>query len=413
MNYGGTSEPTDRPSDGWRTDTFVAVATVGANVLGYGFNLVMSHVLGPSGFGEFSALLGVALIASVPGTALQAFIARRIAQRGDPSGDGRLIGQASVLGLGVGLGALAAAPALRPFLHVGSWLPLIWLAVLLVPTTVAFGCQGVLQGRRRFHALGVLLVLVQAARLVAGCVAAVVHGGISVAFAVAAVLTLAVVAVAVSITARPDWRGPKAPMLTVLTRDAAAVLGVLLLTNLDLFLARHYLPHHEAGLYAGGNLVTKAAFWGPSFVATISYPLLTQPDRRAAALRRGATMLGALCGLGVGLAAIGSPLVSPLLGHAYRTIADQVWLFAAEGALLAVVLFGVYAGLAVHDRRLAVLVWIVTVVESVAVVLWWHHTITQILTTVVIGSLTLAVSALLLEGATWHRLVARRGRATS
>lgn len=396
------------PSGQWRTDTFVAVATVVANLLGYGFNLIMSHVLGPSGFGELGALLGVALVASVPGTAFQAFTARRIAQRDSPpSGDGRLLWQSVQLAVGVGLIMLVIAPALRAFLHIGSWASLVWLAALLVPSTVAFGCQGVLQGRHRFHALGVVLVIVQTARFASGCVTALLSGGVVMSLALTTVLTAAVVLVAVPATARLHWATLEHRTLTVLARDAGAVLGVLVLANLDLLLARHYLPHHEAGLYAGGNLITKAAFWGPSFIATVTYPRLTRAHRRAITLRRGALLLGGLGGLGIALAAACAPLVPVLLGQAYQEVASLAWLFAAQGALLAGVLFGVYAGLAVHDRRLAVLVWCVMVVETACIALWWHGTIVQILATMVSGSVVLVILAAVLEGPNLRRLADR------
>jgi O-antigen/teichoic acid export membrane protein len=396
------------PSGQWRTDTFVAVATVVANLLGYGFNLIMSRTLGPSGFGELGALLGVALVASVPGTAMQAFIARRIAQRDyPPDGDGRLLWQSIQLAVAVGVIALVSAPALRAFLHIGSWAALVWLAALLVPSTIAFGCQGVLQGRHRFHALGVVLVLVQAARFVAGCGTALLHGGVATSLALSAVLTGVVVLVAVPATAHPRWATLEQHTLAVLARDAGAVLGVLVLANLDLLLARHYLPHHEAGLYAGGNLITKAAFWGPSFIAIVTYPRLTSAHRRATTLRRGAGLLAGLGGLSIGFAAVCAPLVPLLLGPAYQDVVSLAWLFAAQGALLAGVLFGVYAGLAVHDRLFAVLVWCVTVVETVCIVLWWHGSIVQILATVVIGSLVLVSLAAALEGPNMRRLADR------
>jgi O-antigen/teichoic acid export membrane protein len=402
-----TQKPAATTAPGqWRTDTFVAVATVVANLLGYGFNLIMSHALGPSGFGELGALLGVALVASVPGTALQAFIARRIAQHNySPDGDGRLLWQSIQLAVAVGLIVLVCAPALRAFLHISSWAALVWLAALLVPSTVAFGCQGVLQGRHRFHALGVVLVLVQAARFLAGCGAAALHGGVATSLALATVLTGVVVLVAVPATAHLRWAPLEQRTLAVLARDAGAVLGVLVLANLDLLLARHYLPHHEAGLYAGGNLITKAAFWGPSFIATVTYPRLTSAHRRPAILRRGAVLLAGLGGLGIAFAAICAPLVPLMLGEAYQDVASLAWLFAAQGALLAGVLFGVYAGLAVHDRRLAVLVWCVLVAETMCIVLWWHNSIVQILVTMVAGSIVLVSLAAALEGANMRRLV--------
>jgi O-antigen/teichoic acid export membrane protein len=388
----------------WRQDAFVAAATVAAGLLGYGFSVVLSHALGPSGFGELSALLAVVIVASVPGIALQAGIARSIAARPERRDDLPLVAQSAVLAVLVSGAVLLAAPVIRDALGVQSWAALGWLAAFLVPTTLSFGCLGVLQGRRRFLALGWLLVLVQAAKLVGGVFAAVSGTGVAGALGGATVLTCVVVAGALVAVGPPRMRAIRAVRLRgVLARDAAAMLGVLLLSNLDLVLARHFLDGHGSGLYAAGNLVTKAAFWGPSFVSTVAYPRLARPEERRAALSRGAAILTTLGGATTLAAWLAAPLLPVALGSAYRPVEPDVWLFALQGVLLAAVLFTVYAGLAVNSRRLSALVWIVAAVETAAISLRWHESVQQVLAVALCGS------AALLLAAGWQHLDARRG----
>ena len=402
-----------RRPESWRQDVFVAAASITAGLLGYGFSLVLSHSLGPSGFGELSALLAVAILASVPGIALQAGVARGIASAPQRADDTRVLRQSLAVAAGVGGVLLIASPLLQMALGVRSWTDMVLLCAIMVPTTLSFGCLGILQGRRRFIALGALLVLVQAAKLAGGVLAALTRTGISGALLWTAVLTAAVAVTAVlaliprrHLALRLRTRGGfdgLAAFRGVLARDALAMLGVLLLSNLDLVLARHYLPSHQAGLYAAGNLVTKIAFWGPSFVSTVTYPRLARPDERAAALRRGAGVLGALGALTVAGALVFTPLLPVVVGNAYRAIEPLVWLFALQGAALAAVLLGVYAGLAVNDRRLAALVWVVAVGETLAVAVRWHDSVQQVLMVVFCGSLVL------LAAAGWqYRGVARR-----
>ena len=400
------------PSESWRQDVFVAAATFTAGVLGYGFSLVLSHALGPSGFGELSALLAVAIMASVPGVALQAGIARSIAASPQHRDDVASLRRSTFVAVAVGGLLLLATPLLGALLDVHSPAGLLWLAALMVPTTLAFGCFGVLQGRRRFIALGWLLVLVQAAKLVGGVFAAATGTGIDGALAGATVVTAVVVAVACADALPAPSRSHLTAGLRnilrprriirlhrvgreggVLARDAVAMLGVLLLSNLDLVLARHYLPSHEAGLYAAGNLVTKVAFWGPSFISTIAYPRLANADERRPALARAAGMLGALAIVTTVGALVAAPLMPAVVGQAYRPIVPLVWLFALQGAALAGVLLGVYAGLAVRDRRLATLVWLVAAAEAGAVALHWHGSIRQVLAIVLCGSATLLIAA--------------------
>lgn len=396
-------------SEPWRQDAFVAAASIAAGVCGYAFSLVLSHSLGPAGFGALSALLAVAILASVPGVALQAGIARGIAAAPDRESTGQILRRSAAVAGAVGGALLVLSPLVQLALGMHSWTNLLLLCLIMVPTTLSFGCLGILQGRRRFIALGVLLVLVQAAKLAGGVLAALTRTGIAGALAWTAVLT-GVVAGAATWALIPHRRTTMASRRAVRTgfrgvfaRDALAMLGVLLLTNLDLVLARHYLPSHEAGLYAAGNLVTKVAFWGPSFVSTVTYPRLANAAERAAALRRGAGLLGALAALTLVGAVVCTPLLPMVVGKAYRPVEPLVWLFALQGAALAAVLLGVYAGIAVSDRRLADLVWVVAAVETLAVALGWHRSIGQVLAVVFCGSLVLVVAA-------WWRLrgVARR-----
>jgi O-antigen/teichoic acid export membrane protein len=388
-----------RRPEPWRQDLFVAAASIGAGLLGYAFSLVLSRSLGPSGFGELSALLAVAILAGVPGVALQAGVARGIAAAPKRADDTRMLRQSVIVAAVVGGALLAVSPLLQVVLGVRSWTDMVLLCVIMVPTTLSFGCLGILQGRRRFIALGALLVLVQAAKLAGGVLAALSRTGISGALVWTAVLT-AVVAAAASVALVPRQRlalrlrgfSGFAALRGVFARDAFALLGV-----------RHYLPSHEAGLYAAGNLVTKVAFWGPSFVSTVAYPRLARPEERPAALRRGVSLLAALTGLTAIGALVFSPLLPVVVGAAYRSIEPMVWLFALQGAALAAVLLGVYAGLAVSDRRLANLVWVIAGAEVLAVALRWHDSIEQILTIVFCGSL------ILLAAAGWqYRGVARR-----
>lgn len=384
-----------------RSALLIAVATLVANLFAYAFNISVSRALGPDPYGELAALLAVVIVGSVPGMALQAGAARRIATASsdvNQLSDG-LIAHSLRIAVLVTLATLTAAPLLHAFLGVGSYASLCWLALSLLPTTIVFGSQGILQGEERYAALASVLVLAQLGRLAGGIVSLAVHPGVAGALAGAAFGTIAAAIVALLLTApgrliRP-WLG--AERLDGFSRDTLAMLGILALSNLDLLLARHYLPESEAGIYAAGNLITKAAFWGPGFVATVAYARLTRTPERADALRAAVRMLGAIAVVGIATSALAAPLVPYLLGPEYAAVAGSAWLFATAGVLLAGVLLFLYAGMAVHDRRLAVAVWVVAAAECVAVWLFLHASRTEILLVAVAGALVLLITGLALE----------------
>ena len=66
----------------------------------------------------------------------------------------------------------------------------------------------------------------------------------------------------------PPWRE--------LLGAGAVTAGVLVLTNVDLLMARALLEPAAAGAYAVGSLFAKAAFWAPNFIAVLVFPRLAR-----------------------------------------------------------------------------------------------------------------------------------------
>jgi O-antigen/teichoic acid export membrane protein len=378
----------------WSATALTAVASTTANLLGYVFNLLMTRALGVRGYGELAALLAVIIVAIVPGTALQAAIARRVTSGKSPT---ELVRTSVDVSVAVCVIIILCAPVLKSSLHISSYWPVLWTALSLVPLTIAFAWQGVLQGKRHFLAMGALLVAVQLARVGGGVVAAVVNPTSSTALGVMTVLTLLIVAVITPWVRRQAPGQSTDSLLPELVRDISPIFGVLVLSNLDLLLARHYLGAYDSGLYAAGNLVTRAFFWGPAFLALSGYPRFATPAQRQHALRHSAWLLGVISAVGMAISVVGAELVPLLLGPAYQPVASVAWLFAADGLALAAVQLALYAGLAVHDRRIGRLVWIVAVSECIVVSMFLHDSARHIIAVALTGGLVLLVAAVTLE----------------
>ena len=334
----------------------VAAGTAASNVLAYGLSVAVSRRLGPDGFGQVAPLLAVILVASVPGQALQAGIARRSArqsyvERGtDPEAATALVA-AAVVGTAVVAVLLAAVPLQRSLLRLSGYAAPAWAAVSMLPQTLCFSCFGVLQGRERFGRLAWALVAVQGGRLLGGAAGLLVLTSASGALAGAAAGLLAAAAACCALAGVRPHRPPHGigPALQGLVRGTSAVLSVLVLSNLDVVLARFRLSAVDAGTYAAGALVAKMAFFGPSFVTLLLFPRLARPGDRRRALRTGTLVLVMSTLFAVGGAALGRDAIPLLLGEAYRPLEPVVWLFAAAGSLLAAVYLLVQAGLALHS----------------------------------------------------------------
>jgi O-antigen/teichoic acid export membrane protein len=383
--------------------------------LHYTYNVVMAAVLGPAAFGALGALLALILLGSVPGIALQATAARHTALLARDGRDQRtlwrsLLRVAAWWGAGLAAVTVAASPVLGAWLHLGSPAPVLALAVALAPSTFSYASQGMLQGREAFGGFVVVGFVNAVAKLCAGLVLVAAGFGVAGAVAGAAVGTAlgaatGVLLVARSIAAVPAAGGVparEAPAVAVLGREATVavtgLLGLFLLTNLDVPLARHFLAAEASGLYALGAVVAKIAFWGPQFVTTLVYArLVTGGDRRrllagsaALIVASGALLAAALAAL----AALGVAL--PLLGRDYAAIGPALPLFAALGCSLALVQLLLFEEIAVSARRMGRVLVAAAVLQAALISVAFHDSVGEIVgTTLTVALLLVAVGGAL------------------
>ncbi len=362
-----TSTPTEEAPPLHRAGGLLFAGTFVGNLLNYGFFLVVSRRLSAGDLGAVGSMVNMITIATIPGLGAQLVAARLVATAGRRSpaqrraAEGDILRIALVIGLILTIGLALASPIVSGLLHLGSPWPVIALALSGVPVTVTFAAQGILQGEERFAALATAYTVAGVSRFSAGFV-----GGL-LGFGTTGIMLL--VALGWTVTATVAYallpRGAR-PHRAVPWRLAAQILaaalpaaGLLVLSNLDVLLARHHLSAEGSGTYLIGALFEKVAFWGPSFLATLYYPRMARPAEREAAIVRA---LGLTLGVGVaGVAvtwALGTPLVTIAGGQGYAVLGSHVWLWALLGVLLALVQVLVYADLAVGDHRVGMAVWL-------------------------------------------------------
>jgi hypothetical protein len=474
----------------------LAAGMAAANAGNYAFNLALAFLLGPAAYGALAALLALVLVGSVPGLALQAVVARRTRLAGAAGRDAWAETLRPVLWAGLGLAMLTAlaAPLLVRFLHLGSAVPVLWLAVALAPTPLLFATQGLLQGRERYGALAAVMVAGAAAKLaaglalaaaglgVSGALAGVTAGGTFAALAALHLATRATPRAAAPATpgarvpatpgaeapatpgavdnptpsspgsatlpvrgpqdrrvalerARPEqgraraglWRAraglgggrvglgrgrPEQGRVRVGTgwwgevgTATAGLLGLFLLANLDVLLARHYLDQAASGRYALGAVVAKIAFWAPQVVVTLVFTrLVLAADPRRLLAGSAALVTGFGVVLAGGLAAADRlGLAVPVLGRGYAGLGPLLPLFAALGTALALVQLLLFEGIATRDRRMGRAVVAALAAEAALVAGWLHDTVAQV------AGAALAV-VVLLAGAGWWLLRRRLDR---
>jgi O-antigen/teichoic acid export membrane protein len=341
------------------------------NVATYGFTMIAARLLGPRSYGALAGLMATLLVITVLQLGLQATAARRISAEPDHVGqiERTILGVTWRAALGLAVVLLALTPVLDRVLRLDSLPTAALIAVASVPFTVMGGQAGILQGERRWRELSVLYVLSGVPRLVIGT--ALIWWRPS---ETAALLGTTIGAVAPVVAGWWFLRREREPGVTseahgfrsvmVETfRNSQVLLAFFALSNIDVIVARNVLPEHQAGLYAGGLILTKAVLFLPQFVVVVAFPSMSTIAERRRALTLSLALvagIGAVVTLG---AAVLPRLALVFVGGAdYTEITDQLALFAVLGTVLAMLQLLVYSVLARQAHRSVLLVWLALVV---------------------------------------------------
>lgn len=398
------ARPTAQPPGahvGWGSAALaLGVATAVGHALSYAFSLVLSRALGPADFGALGALLGIAVVASVPATALQTQVAR-FSAIADTGGMARQSYRLSWwIGLGQGLVLAALAFPLTALLRLDSVVAVLLLGAGLLPVSVIAARQGTLLGRGQFGALAVTMVLVPALRLVGAGVAAAAGMDVSGALGMQTVATW-VGLVAVVALVRPGRgeatdldAGVAGPRLIGVVASGASLLGLFVLANIDVLLARTFLTDTESGVYAVGALGAKIMFWGSHFVALLVFPRVAR-GRDGGAVLLPAGLVVAAIGVAATVASIwlAAPVLDLLVGSAYAGAAAVFPWFVVLGTLLALVQLMTYAAVAADAHRASALLWATVVAQSTVVALAAHGSIVDIVGVSIAGAALLTVAS--------------------
>jgi O-antigen/teichoic acid export membrane protein len=388
-----------------RSSAGIAIAMAVMNVGTYGFQIVAARLLGPGQYGALAGVMALLMVLSVLQLGLQATSARRIAA--DPEHvaavETTVLRAAWRTAFGLGLVTVLAAPVVTKLLRLDGLLPAVLLGLCVVPITVMGAQAGVLQGERRWLPLSLVYLSVGVPRVVLGL--AFLLAWRSETSAMLAVLVSSWIPVAVGAWAlgrhpRPTSSVSESEIRHDVLRETAgssvALLAFFALSNLDVVVARGVLDGHDAGLYAGGLIVTKAVLFLPQFAVVVLFPSMSAGDESRAALAKGLvflTVLGTACVVATYL--LSDVALVFIGGQEYAEVADRLWMFAVLGALLALLQMLVYAGLA--SRGAATKYLVGTGVVALVITGALASTVTGLATTVAIVDLVVLCVLLALQ----------------
>ncbi len=270
---------------GTRSGVLLGAASGAAIVANYAFLLAAGRLLGSEEYGSLAALLGLLAVVLIPASAVQMAVSREISRlvaggqsdRADSFARAvlrlALIGTVPLLAV-----ALALAVPLAHLLNIDS-AGVVVLAEVAFATALVFpAAAGVLQGRQRFHALAVLYVFPFVLRLV--LLAVVASAGYRLGGAILATVasTIAGTLVTIALIREPLGRGarftapPLRPFLRYLAPVGIGLIGIALLTHIDILVVKARFSGDDAGAYGAASAFARVGFFLPTTILAVLFP---------------------------------------------------------------------------------------------------------------------------------------------
>jgi O-antigen/teichoic acid export membrane protein len=274
--------------------------------------------------------------------------------------------------LALGLVVLLAAPVVAETLNLDSWAAPALIALTAVPLTVMGGQAGILQGEQRWAPLAAIYLCVGVGRLVFGGLTLVLDPDtVGAMLGVAAGAFLPVLLGWFALRhpdrhpqGRAERRRADSPrwaaggVLHEILHNSHALLAFFALSNVDVVVARSTLSEHQAGLYAGGLILTKAVLFLPQFVVVVAFPSMSRTESGRRMHLLGLALVLAIGACTVLVTALLSRLAVVFIGGGeYGALQGRLWAFAVLGTLLAMIQLLVYNVVARQHRRMVFVVW--------------------------------------------------------
>lgn len=356
----------------------LGAAVMGSNVIALVFTVVFGRLLHSSGYGSLAALIAAFVILQVPGSALQATVAREVSA--EVAAGERAPGAGVRTWIARLLLVLAAAVAISiPLRHAIAAIIGVqgdpWAAAAALPTACLWLIlsveRGALQGFRRYKLVGGSIAGEASTRLLWGLVLFGAGMGVTGAF-LGTALSLGSMALLIALPlhreiargAEGRAAGPEPGLRELFVRAGAPVVALALiafLQNVDLIVVKHRVGGDLAGSYAAASVAAKMIIW---VAIGLGFYLLPEASRRTRLGHDARPILLRTLGL-IGIVgipmvlfyvAVGTPLLKAVFGYDNLHQAGQALpLLGLAMTLLACAYLSVQYLLALHRSSF---VWI-------------------------------------------------------
>ena len=376
-----------------------------AGIGGFVYHAIAGRILGPEVYGEVAFLIAFYAVGTGPALILIVVLARYTAMlnaRGDPGVRSLLARTARLIAIPclafILLTTLFARP-IAAYAHVGSTIPILVLGFSIALIWQVAIPRGVLQGLQRFTSLSLNLSLELVVRTTA--VILLLKAGYAVSGAMTAVFAGLVFVFLLGLFSLRDHFRRQAVrvrlrvMAGFSVTAAIGIIGVLILYNQDVILAKHYLNDHDAGIYGGLNKIGTILFFLTLSVSQVLFPRVVEAvakEEHPGRILLSSAGILSLLGGGALLVFAAAPglVVGILFGASFKDAVPLVFPVGVIGLALSLDNLLVQFFMAVHDRVFVPILVFGVVLEAVLIFLF-HARVGQVVLDVLVALVGLLV----------------------
>jgi O-antigen/teichoic acid export membrane protein len=366
-------------------------------VLAYAASVIAARLLVPAEFGAFGAMQGITQIANPIGLAIQAIVARKLVKNFKKTHHDLLkfglevsiVVMIATIFISFPLSTIFKIDYLVLVLTLGAIAPFVFISTQL----------GIAQGKEFYLKLAGIYIVFGIGRSISAIIGLLIYPeliSVGIGFFGGTLLS-AIVAHFILGNSKKFWESDRArKSIKELWKATQALFALYVLVNIDVLLARIVLTPEQSGTYTVGMLVAKIAFFMPQAITVVLFPKMGKND--SSALRLAVIGTGLIGVLYVGVCYFASEfVVNAIGGSGYAELYSEVWLFAVEGSLFAVLQVLLYGRIAREDTKVSVLLWIGTIIAAISVWLISDDTVVTVVSALIGVTFILVIIAAVTE----------------
>ena len=386
---------------------FIAVAVF--NFLSLLYQLYMVRNLEAIDYGVLNSLFSILMIVSIPSGTLQTVITKFVSAFYANNHHARInfllrsfIKKISVFGLIIFLILLLGSRPIASFLRIDSPVLISILGVVTFFSIILPLAQGALQGLQRFEHLGLVMVTNGGLKLILGILFVSIGFGVTGAMSALVISTSITLLMSFIILASVLPRSPTVDVEPPQTEPenkksdlnfsevykyffatAAVFLCLMVLTNIDVVLVKHFFEPLEAGYYSIAQMAGKIILFLPIAISMVIFPKASELQAQGKVtfhlLRKGLLCVVILCGTAALMCFLFPGLVIRLLsGEEHSQCITLVRIFSITMVFFALVYTLLFYHLSIHRLGFIYSLVSLTALQVLAIILF-HKSLLQVL----------------------------------